>query len=58
MMLNMNKEQLFHKWRLPYDWEIDDNGKWIHDANWQKHRLITLKIRTIKNKHNKKMLIN
>lgn len=48
-MFKINERQIREKWRLPFDWEIDDNGKWIHDTNWQKHRLRVLKIRNIKN---------
>jgi len=48
-MMPLNERQIRQIWRLPYPWEIDDNGKWIHDLNWQKWRLRILKIKNIKN---------
>ena len=46
-MKKINKSQIQQQWRLPYSWEIDDNGKWIHNTKQQKHRLRVLKIRNI-----------
>ena len=48
-MKQLNERQVNQKWRLPYPWEIDDNGKWVHNIKWQEHRLRVLKIRNIKN---------
>jgi hypothetical protein len=49
MVFKLDERKIYEKWRLPFDWEVDDNGKWIHDTNWQKHRLRLLKIKNIIN---------
>ena len=46
-MRQLNEKQVQQKWRFPHPWEIDDEGVWIHNENWQKHRLRVLKIRNI-----------
>ena len=48
--MKLTEEQIQRKWRLPEPWEVDDNGVWVHNSRWQKHRLRVLKIRNITNK--------